>query len=195
MSVELIARRWERPVESVSVRRSPYGASWPAIVTMLRGELRHIGASQVIVEMDISPNHLRNDGWIYSNARPGSPGVRLSFKCRYGELSYEAGTWANWEHNIYAVARTLRAQRMIARDGAVKGDQVYRGFKALPGTVSGGAELKAVLLRYADMPTWTTLTEVYRAAARKWHPDLAGSDDAMRAINQAKSELERLGAL
>lgn len=39
MSVELIARRWDKAVESSRCVRAPYSASWGAIVRMLRGEL------------------------------------------------------------------------------------------------------------------------------------------------------------
>ena len=201
MSVELLARRWERPVDSSKRKRAGYSASWGSVVSMLRGELRAIGAAQVIIEMDITQADLRNDGWIYSSAKPRSPGVRLSFKCKHGFLNYEAGTWSSWEHNVYAIARTLRAQRMIARDGAVQGDQIYMGFKALPGAAPAQASSRfdawqslcevAGVVAGQDAPTDQELIKrVYREAARKSHPDAGGSADAMTRVNQAREVLE-----
>ena len=213
MSVELIARTWARPVDCRAARTSPYSAKWGSIVEMLRGELRQIGASNVIVEMDVRDADIRNDGWPRSTARPNSPGVRLTFKSRHGELCYECGMWRGWEDNIYAIARTLRAQRMIARDGAVKGDQVYRGFKALPGggepiqagafatveaaarhlCVHGGPlpglaigdDLVRLVIDDAD-----ACRTVYRVAARKLHPDNGGTQADMAKVNAAKEMIE-----
>jgi hypothetical protein len=193
LTIELLARPWASPVPAKNPRRSQYSASWTSIVNMLRGELREIGAAQIIIEMDVSEDDIRNDGWIRSSARPRSVGVRLTFRCRYGELCYECGTWRDWEHNVYAIARTLRAQRMIAKDGAVKGDQVYRGFKALPeqSVASDVDSLKATLLGLAGLAAWTTLVDVHRSAARKCHPDVGGTEESMRRVNQIKDELER----
>lgn len=213
MSVELIARAWERPVDTKGCRRSGYSASWTSIVSMLRGELRNLNAKNVIVEMAIEPSDVRDkDQWIRSTARPRSPGVRLSFTGKYGPLVYECGTWSGWEHNVYAVARTLRAQRMIARDGAVKGDQVYRGFKALPGQ-GGNAPIQAGpfattedaarhLLTEASHPTDehhvrlviegnAMLNQVFRRASQRAHPDMAGgSNERMARVNAAKDMIE-----
>lgn len=204
MSVELLARAWDRPVKSSNCRRGQYSASWGSIVKMLRGELRAIGAAQVIIECDVQPDDIRNDGWLRSSARLRSPGVRLFFKCKHGHLNYEAGTWSNWEHNVYAIARTLRAQRMIARDGAVQGDQIYMGFKALPGAAPEASGLVfeawkviasvAGVVAGQDAPSDKELVKrIYREAARKSHPDSGGCADAMSRVNQARDVLEKAG--
>ena len=138
-TVELFARPLSVDPPALRPRRSAYGASWSSIVAMLRRELVQLKARSAFVELQVREADIRNDGWIRSTARPGSPYVRVSFESCYGPLLYEAGTWASHEHNIYAVARTLAAQRAIARDGCVKGDQVYRGWKQLPGGGSGSA--------------------------------------------------------
>lgn len=208
MSVEIIARAWSRPVERPQggSRRAPYSASWTSIVSMLRGELAKIGTRQCIVEMAVDEHDIRNDGWLRSTARPSAHGVRLSFESKHGPLCYEGCAWANWEHNVYAIARTLRAQRMIARDGCVKGDQVYRGWKQLPPGGSATAPIQAsefvsvegamrFLCSVGDGDTLAILPAdldiVYKAAARKAHPDAGGSDAVMSKVNLARDFVEQ----
>lgn len=207
--MELFARRWERPVESARAKKAGYSASWSSIVSMLRAELRALNAKRPVIEMDVTERDIRNDGWLYSSARPHTPGVRLTFQSKHGDLAYECGTWTNWEHNIYAIARTLRAQRMIARDGAVKGDQVYKGFRQLP---SGGGTGNGVAIQAGEWATVedamrfmsrvgegpivsalpSDLVAVYRQAARKSHPDLHGGDgSAMAKVNRARDFIEQ----
>jgi hypothetical protein len=197
--IEILCRPWTRPVEGRG-RRSKYSAGWTAVVAMLRGELKHLAASQCIIEMAVREIDIRNDGFIRSTARPSHPGVRLSFVGRHGPLSYETAAWSSWEHNVYAIARTLRAQRMMSIDGCVRGDQAYRGWKQLPG--GGSAPIVA-----GEWPTveaamrWlcsvgngsllsvlpADLDAVYRAAARKAHPDAGGSNELMAKVNRARN--------
>ncbi|MFN5959198.1 MAG: hypothetical protein ACK462_14820 [Planctomyces sp.] len=203
ITTELIARAWAEPIKGQG-KKSPYRAGWTSIAAMLRHELAALEVRQAIVEMNVAENDIRNDGWIRSTARPRSPGVRLFFDSKYGPLRYECATWADWEHNVFAIARTLRAQRMIARDGAVKGDQVYAGWKALPSTpATPAAEFASVrdAMRWlssigkgdivSELPT--DLQAVYRAAARKAHPDAGGSDELMAKVNRARDFVERVG--
>jgi hypothetical protein len=206
VSLELRARPLERPIENIRARRAPYRASWASVVSMLRSELTAIGAKRAVIEMAVRETDLRNDGWIRSTARPEHAGVRITFVSRHGELSYEAATWSDWTHNIYAIARTLRAQRMMARDGAVKGDQVYRGFKALPGPgpSEAGTKLREEaarellglagyvgdaehVRRVLTEPPFAE--EVFREASKRHHPDKGGSAETMSRINTLRSIL------
>lgn len=200
---DLVARAWVEPIKG-SGKKSPYRAGWTSIAAMLRHELAALEVRQAIVEMNVAENDIRNDGWIRSTARPRAPGVRLFFDSKYGPLRYECATWADWEHNVFAIARTLRAQRMIARDGAVKGDQVYAGWKALPSTPARPtAEFASVRdamrclceigLGAVDSENPADLQQVYRAAARKAHPDAGGSDELMAKVNRARDFVERAG--
>lgn len=202
MRVELIARRWENALpRSNGRKRSPYKASWTSIAAMLRHELAMIGADRAVIEMDVQESELRNDGWIRSDASPGIKAVRVYFECKYGPLRYEAETWSDWQHNVYAVARTLRNQRMMARDGCVKGDQVYRGWKALPSAPAVDPDLATVdsavrfLIRVAgwierpEVPP--NMDQVFRDAARRAHPDTGGSNELMAKVNAARALVER----
>ncbi len=192
MQVELIARRWEKPVEGPE-KRSKYTAGWTKIVRTFRTEVAHLGATSVVVEMDLQPSHIRtSDQWIYSYARPGRPGVRATFTGTHGTLAYECATWNTHEHNLWAIARTLSAQRAMARDGAVRGDQVYRGFKALqPAPAAEFATVEAArnfLIVVAGVSG--TDGEVYRAAAKKAHPDHGGTEKMMAKVNRARAFIE-----
>ncbi len=204
MSVEILCRPWTRPVEGRG-RRSKYSAGWTAVVAMLRGELRHLAASQCFIEMAVRDGDIRNDGFIRSTARPSYPGVRLSFVGRHGPLSYETAAWSLWEHNVYAIARTLRAQRMMSIDGCVRGDQAYRGWKALPGgepiPAAEWATVKDAMLFLCivgkvpnECIKQVSLQVAYRDAARKAHPDAGGSDELMAKVNRARDFIESGGA-
>lgn len=199
-TIRIIARPWQNPVPAKNAKKAAYTARWISIVQMLQHELNMIGAKEVIIEMDIDLDDIRNDGWIRSSATPRSPGVRLFFQSKHGPLTYETGAWKHWEHNVYAIARTLAAQRAIARDGCVKGDQAYRGWKALPGgepvAAAEWADHKAAmafLMQVAGISVPGTLEMVYRQAAKYAHPDVGGSEELMKKVNRAKEYLEKQG--
>jgi len=198
-TIRIIARPWQNPVPAKNAKKAAYTARWGSIVQMLQRELNMIGAKEVIIEMDIDLDDIRNDGWIRSSATPRSPGVRLFFQSKHGPLTYETGAWKHWEHNVYAIARTLAAQRAIARDGCVKGDQAYRGWKALPGGEPVAAavwldkETAECFLRNISGWHGADWREAYRGAAKKAHPDLGGSVELMKKVNSAKEYLEKQG--
>ena len=199
--IRIIARRWQTPVPAKAAKASAYKSGWGNIVKMLQRELAMLGAKQAIVEMDIDDSDIRNDGWVRSNATPRTPGVRIFFESKHGPLTYETAAWKSWEHNIYAIARTLAAQRAIARDGCVKGDQAYRGWQALPGgsepvaAAEWASKIKAMefLMQTAGISTCRHWEDAYRAAARKAHPDVGGSEELMKKVNRAKEYLEKHG--
>lgn len=191
-------------------RSSPFDLPWNRTLDHLERELGFLGAKDIVVEADLTPEKIRNDGWPYSSARPATPGVRLSFSSKFGPLAYECATYSAMESNIRAIGRTLECQRAMERYGAVKSGQQYTGWKALPGgdgrgpiiatafgTVEEAAQflLRQALLsdndvgRVIDDPEY--LRVVYRAAAKRTHPDMNRGDITLFGqVNAANQMIE-----
>lgn len=55
-------------------RSSPFDLPWNRTLDHLERELGFLGAKDIVVEADLSPEKIRNDGWPYSSARPNTPG-------------------------------------------------------------------------------------------------------------------------
>jgi hypothetical protein len=87
-----------RPLERASSqsggRLSPFRAGWSDTVGLLADELRHHGARQVVLEVDIREKDIRVDGLPRANAIAQSPIVILSFTATQipgkPQLRYEA---------------------------------------------------------------------------------------------------------
>ncbi len=175
-------------------------AGWSKIMDTLRDELRRAGATDVILEAGYPDNTFRPDGWPYSNAKPLHPDVRLSFK-KNGKtpLAFECGGWDRFDLNVYMIALTLNSLRAVDRYGCTQGDQQYRGWAQLPPAQPiAAAEWPHVegamrfLASVAGAGAWTLadLLVVYRAAAKKAHPDAGGTQDLMAKVNRAKEYID-----
>lgn len=202
----------EKPIERPKggYKRSPFGVGFSRLLDDLERELGYLTAKGITVEAGVAREDIRNDGWPRSSAKYSSPGIRLSFGSRHGPLAYECATYSSMEGNLRAISQTLTAQRAMERYGAVKSGQQYKGWKALPegagqgpiiATAFGSTEeaarflLRTALLndgdtqRVIDDPEY--LRTVYRAAAKRTHPDvLAGNTDLFAQVNSANQMIE-----
>lgn len=182
-----------------------FKAPLAATYDLLDRELRHLGASDVVIEAGFQPHEIRGDGWPRSNARvPRHPGVAVHFdSSSYGHLRYATDVFRRWEYNLRAIALGLEALRKVDRYGITKGGEQYRGFAALPqaGIALGAGMTKEEAAKFIhqyvadlydvdDIETGVWLTEAYRAAAKKLHPDQGGSADDFQRLQEAKRILE-----
>lgn len=129
------------PYPEVQRVRSPFSANWSSTRDLLLAEADQLSADLVIVELDLTREHLRQDGQVRANAKLASGRARVSMQSRYGPIvlacdKYLAGygdrggaNW--WRHNVRAIALTLQALRAVERYGVVMGGQQYRGFLAI----------------------------------------------------------------
>lgn len=172
----------------------------------------------VYVEVDLPPSAIRNDGGIRANARPPtSQVVAVTVPHReLGELRLVSGRYKGsgyggylpgWQANVRAVALTLKALRDVDRWGAASGEQ-YRGFAAI-GATSTGTALGAGMTRADATQILATATgdehyrlvtpgevadadlaaRMYRAAARRHHPDHGGDPALFAEITRARDLL------
>lgn len=115
----------------------------------LREELGRINAKDCRIQIDVRDRDITRFGELRADARPGSPGVVVyATHPKQGDLRFACDTYRTWYHNVRAIAMTLEALRGIARWGAVRDEQQFAGFKALPGATAltmGTSAAKAVL--------------------------------------------------
>lgn len=183
-------------------RRSQFDATWTKTLQLLGREIDLLGGRDVVIEVDVREQDIRNDGMLRANAHAPSPAVVVAFDTKaHGPMLYHADRydgWSNrpgWQENVRAVALTLEALRAVDRYGATETGQQYSGFKALPPGRAMPAshmtrdEALGVLgvwgrARY-DLPPIPAehvntdpgqLLSLYRAARRAAHPDRNGGD-------------------
>lgn len=165
-----------------SRKRAIFRIKYPDRLDLLEKELRHLGATYILIQAYFDLADIRNDGWPRSSARPKEPGIVVSFTKRGGEaLAFPCDTYDGWEDNLYAIALSLEALRSVDRYGVTKGTEQYQGFKAIAAPqqeeirdtkwalehLARVAQTSAASLR-GDM---AAIDLAYRAAARKTHPD------------------------
>lgn len=193
------------PYPAVRHEKSPFTARWTQTRDLLMREADMLGATLVVVELDLQRDDLRQDGEIRANARLGSGKVRLSLDSRLGPMRYacdryHAGT-VSWQANARAVALTLEALRTVERYGAVHSAEQYQGFMALPaGSGSSGFTSADDAIRWLrdvaeDSTGSMTVTSLLRAATRKLHPDVGRDPVGWRRLDQARQLLSAAGLL
>lgn len=186
-----------------SPKRSPFEASWSSTLELLNRELRHLGGSNVIIEVDVLPGAVRLDGMLYANAKVNSPGVRLHFDSVHGHLTYETDAFTHWHANVRAIALGLESLRRVDRYQIGRGGEQYRGYAALPagsgGVALGGMtadEAWSILGSFGERPIIEQranpdgLVRAYRKARAFAHPDRHDGDrDLWDQVEQAAKTL------
>lgn len=191
--------------------RLSFKASFNDTLEILDRELYHLDAEDIVIETFHRRTDIRVDGWPRANAaQPHHPGVIVSFASRFGPLRYLTDHFERWEHNLRAIALGLEALRKVDRYGITQRGEQYTGWKALPPGIAVGpannmtVEAAAAFIASniagveADAPTLANLivdqpealTEAYRIAALKLHPDTGGDPAEFRRLQDAKHVLE-----
>lgn len=205
-------QRW--PTEPTRNRqRHPFGRSstssidWGGTTDLLDRELRMLGAKRIVLQLQVTDEDIRNDGWIRASARPSSPGVILTFDSKHGPLSYPCDQFTDWQANVRAIALALEALRKVDRYGVTKRGEQYTGWKQLPpaggSTPTMTAEVAAGvmetaaqnggLLTVADaiLRDLGAYVRALRPAAKGTHPDSGGSVADFQLFQEAKRVLDR----
>lgn len=170
---------------------------------LLERELMELDATDIVIEVDVDERAIRLDGQLRADAKAKSPGVRIAFESSVGPLTFatdafvRGGSWAyvgtgdsrkrrdtmtqDWQHNLYAIAKSLEALRMVDRYGVTKRGEQYVGLKALPAgrampashmTADQARDVITSILGPVDRP-WDTRIRMAKAEA---HPDRNGGD-------------------
>lgn len=145
-------------------RRSPFRASAGQTMDLLRREIGFLDGHTVVLEINVGPDDLRQDGWPYAHVNPPPP-VKLSFTSKHGPLVYATDKFTTWVDNIRAIALGLEALRKVERYGITRNGEQYKGWAALPPGTSpttrdeAAAEL-ATLLQIIDPQHTLTAADV-----------------------------------
>lgn len=190
---------------------SLFGVRYSQVVDLLDRELTTLKARDVVIEVDVDERGIRLDGQLRNDARAKSPAVRLAFESTVGPLTYATDAFVrgstsvyigaydsdnrrrqetmrhDWQHNLYAIAKSLEALRLVDRYGVTKLGEQYAGFKALPaGRAMPASHMtsdaaRAVLVDAAgrDHPHGLQDVDLWKMARARVHPDRNGDDRTM----------------
>lgn len=190
------------PGESTRNRkRSNFSASWQGTLNLLTRELDFLGRKNVVIQLALTEQDIRLDGFPRANARPEHPGVIISLDSKHGPLSYPCDTFPTWQDNVRAIALALESLRSVDRYGVTKRGEQYSGWKQLP----AGTPMPAAMTREdaaafigkhgpfdpsAVLLHWPYGGRYYRVCAQKLHPDAGGSAEAFQQLQEAKRVLD-----
>lgn len=166
-----------------------YQTEFGKAVRDLVSELRRFKATHVVLSSNVP---VRNDGLPYAVAgarRFDDPGVAVYFTVRKDPQVIACDRWDHVKDNFRAVGLTVAAMRMIERTGASELlKRAFSGFKALPPAAN---QKPAWWKVFGVDPKATTVADVdaiYKARARTAHPDVGGSEEAIKELNQARDD-------
>lgn len=170
---------WPYPDTRSRRSRHTFKAGWQDTLDLLRRELRHLRASNVVIGAGLREEDLRIDGMPRSGARdPAHPGIELSFDApAHGRLVYATDACLRWEHNVRSIALGLEALRAVDRYGITRRGEQYAGWRQLE---SGGPSVergREHIRRHGSV----------RAALMATHPDQGGDPAAFADVQAARA--------
>jgi len=154
----------------------------------LAGELRRLGARQVVISSNLRTNL---DGTITSKQAKvlEDPGVAVYFRLHDQPRVLACDRWTSAADNMAAIAAHISAIRAQDRYGVGTLDQAFAGYAALPpvGGTQGGDWRAELDFKPGDTPITLDVVEArYRALLKQRHPDQGGTHDAVVRLNLAR---------
>lgn len=181
-------------------QRSRFQSSWSETLDLLDRELRQLRAKNVILQADCDESQIRLDGQLRASARLRGPGVILSFESMHGPLSYPCDRFDDWQDNVRAIALALEALRKVNRYGVTRNAEQYKGWKRLgsDGEVvyswTSAAEAYQFIFNSAGQRVGVDVVAAWKAAAKKYHPDVNPSGNAtFKRLVSAREYLKQEG--
>lgn len=193
---------WQGPVTRDRAPARRFSAPWQSTLDLLAKETENLGAPLVVIQVDVAEADIRRDGMIRANARPGHPGVKISFESKFGSLTYATDAYDHWQANVRAIALGLEALRAVDRYGITKTGEQYRGWSAITAdaaetmTRSDAARLLAAgtdgrFTAEQLLADPANVALAYKLAIRALHPDVGGDPEMFRRVTKARDVLDR----
>lgn len=156
-----------------------------AAVDRVRAELKRMGLNDddVIVSTNIK---LRLDGLPRGDqSEPFDPGVAVYFESKKGNKVMAIDSYARVADNLAAIER---------HGGAEILDRAFTGFAALPAPGQSKSWRDVLGFPPGSPISEPLITDAFRRAAAKAHPDRGGSTAAMQEVNAARdAALKEIG--
>jgi hypothetical protein len=178
---------------------SAFTVTWHQALALLEREIDMLNGKNVVIELDVLPGQLTKVGQLRANTKARGNAVRVVFDSVHGQLAYGTSEFVrgaattyrggdkvtkmpeDWQHNVYAIARSLEAFRQADRYGVSKRGQQYVGFAELGpgrgGIAMGGLTHDQALIilennaQGAGPTDGFTVEQLYRRARARCHPD------------------------
>lgn len=160
---------------------SRFGASEGDSWALLKRELKMLQARNIVIQLALRENQIRNDGWPYASARPAHPGIIIAFDSRYGPLKYATDKFHTFAENLRGLAKSLEALRMVDRYGVTKSGEQYKGWKELasgPSSEGDSERGRSLIEKHGSVA----------AALMATHPDHEGDREDYEAVQAARAE-------
>lgn len=212
-----------RPIEkwpgerTKSRQRSRFDSTYSDTLKLLERELEHLHARSVVLQMDISPLDVRNDGNLRASTRVQSPAIILALEIwrpsgkrneagaplgKYTPLQFPCDTFDDWQDNLRAIALAMEALRKIDRYGVTRSGEQYTGWAALPavGELQSDREAAEILCSKAGgdsakvnqvLADAGIAKSIFRTASRNTHPDNSGDPEDFHAVQVAYDRLKK----
>ena len=150
-------------------------------------EVERIGGRGLVISSNLE---VRLDGLPRSGQRkPDDCGVCIYFDLSGKPRAMPCDTYDTVEGNIAAVAAHIEATRQIERHGVATVSEMFAGFMALPAPTAGQRKKSwHEVLNVPHDAKRDHIEAAYREKAKKAHPDMGGSVEAMHELNEAKRE-------
>jgi len=149
-------------------------------------EVDRIGAKHALLSCN-----LVDGSRVLNRGEPADPGVCLYCELKAKPLALACDTFATIAQNISALAAHLEATRRIERYGVATAAETLQAFAALPPPIAMGPparpwwEVFGVMREVADVES---VNAIFRAKAKRAHPDGGGSAAVMAELNVALSQ-------
>jgi hypothetical protein len=170
-----------------STRSSNFKTPTTKTLSLLREELKRLGASSVVVSTNVP---LKADGTIRLDREPLDAGVAVYFIRDQKQMVLACDQYDLLRDNLLAIAKTIEAMRGIERWGAGEMmDRAFSGFKALPAEASQGEDCWKVL-GIPPMSEERLVRLSHRDMIRKLHAGNSSSEDFAR-VNVARDDALR----
>lgn len=201
---------WTRPVTNPRQSSGRFSAGWTDTLNLLEREVEHLNPQwPVVIRADVDPTSVLRNGMIRASARSGFPGVVVSLRSlTRGSLTFATDAYEQrysrdypgWQANLRAIALSLEALRAVDRYGVTRSGEQYVGWQSIeaapaPFTTADEALRWMRNLRLPDAPAVTSTAQLYRALAKRMHPDVGGDPKDWARLDQARQLLEAAGVL
>lgn len=153
-------------------------------------EIQRMGGRHIVLSTNIP---LRKDGLPYASYKtPTDQGVAVYFTLKGQPRVFACDKWRTIGDNMQAIRKTIEAIRGIERWGSSEiMDRIYQGFAAISEKSTYSETTWWNILGVNPEAGYGEARRAYRSLAKENHPDIGGSEERFKEINEAFAEAVR----